>query len=241
MTNWTTQPANTFTIVNGAIVDYQFGASEGAVPTAADNVMCLNNGPQFTVGGVYICTQNENYFGDGSDFVYNTGGIGAVTFGLVAPGPVVNVPVNYDEQIDGDIAGEYGLGPVFDLGVGVNTVSGIGNGPVPDPVGSLFDFDIFSIRIPSGSSLTSITLDNWGTQIPTSLFMRVRPCAQPTSCSFQWSVIGGVNPVTGQQATPASIAADVAAIQLNFLEYTFNNSGAQIGQGVPYTWTFVVQ
>jgi len=28
VTNWTTQAANTFTIVNGAIVDYRFGASE---------------------------------------------------------------------------------------------------------------------------------------------------------------------------------------------------------------------
>ena len=241
VTRWTTQAANTFTIVNGTIADYAFGAAEGVSPTVADNVMCLNNGPQFTVGGVYICTPNENYFGDASNFVYNTGGIGAVTFGLAGPGPIVNVPINYDEQVDGEIAGQYGLGPVFELGVGVNTVSGIGNGPVPDPAGSLFDFDVFSIRVPAGRSLTSITLDNWGTQDPTVLFMRIRPCAQPTSCAFQWSVVGGRDPVTGQQATPASIAADVAAIPLSFLEYTFNNSGSQIGQGVPYTWTFVVQ
>jgi hypothetical protein len=42
--------------------------------------MCLNSGGFFVVGGVYVCGANENYFGDAFSYVYNEGGIGAVTF-----------------------------------------------------------------------------------------------------------------------------------------------------------------
>lgn len=84
VTNWMTQALNTFTIVNGIITDYQFGASEGATPGLNDNVFCLNNGGFFVVGGVYICGPGENYFGDAFSYVYNVGGSSAVTFELVS-------------------------------------------------------------------------------------------------------------------------------------------------------------
>jgi len=61
VTDWMTQAMNTFTIASGVITDYQFGASEGAMPAATDNVFCLNND-----------------FGDGFGYVYNVGGINAV-------------------------------------------------------------------------------------------------------------------------------------------------------------------
>jgi len=78
VTDWMTQAMNTFTIASGVITDYQFGASEGAMPAATDNVFCLNNGGFFFVGGVYYCGAAENYFGDGFGYVYNVGGINAV-------------------------------------------------------------------------------------------------------------------------------------------------------------------
>ena len=137
--------------------------------------------------------------------------------------------VNYDEEQDGDISGVYGEGPVFTLGAGVNTVAGVGN--VPDPV-NIIDFDIFSIVIPSGRRLASISLENWGSQ-STTIFMRIREGVQPP-VAFQWTV-------TGLNATPQSIAAEVAAIPLDLSEYTFNNSGGQVAAGVPYRWVFVVE
>lgn len=84
VTDWMTQALNTFTIVNGMITDYQFGASEGATPGLTDNVFCLNNGGFFFVGGVYVCGAGENYFGDAFSYVYNVNGISAVTFNLVS-------------------------------------------------------------------------------------------------------------------------------------------------------------
>lgn len=84
VTDWMTQALNTFTIVNGLVTDYQFGASEGAIPGLTDNVFCLNNGGFFVVGGVYICGPGENYFGDAFSYVYNVDGISAVTFDLVS-------------------------------------------------------------------------------------------------------------------------------------------------------------
>ncbi len=83
VTLWMTQAINTFTILNGVITDYQFGASEGAVPGLNDNVFCLNNGGFFVVGGVYICGPGENYYGDAFSYVYNVDGIGGVTFRAV--------------------------------------------------------------------------------------------------------------------------------------------------------------
>ena len=84
VTSWTTQAINTFTVISGMITDYQFGASEGAVPGLNDNVFCLNNGGFFVVGGVYVCGPGENYFGDAFDYVYNVDGIDAVTFRQVS-------------------------------------------------------------------------------------------------------------------------------------------------------------
>lgn len=148
--------------------------------------------------------------------------------------------VNYSETADGDIAGTYGAGPVFELGIGVNTVEGTGNGSdlgnMPFP-GAFFDFDIFSIVIPAGRTLTSITLDDWGLQTTAgTVFIRIRPCAQPTSCAYEWSL-------TGNQpgSTPASIDAQVATVPLDRGEYTINNSGSLVPAGVPYRWTFVVE
>lgn len=92
VTLWMTQAINTFSIVNGSITDYQFGASEGAVPGLNDNVFCLNNGGFFVVGGVYICGPGENYFGDAFDYVYNVDGISGVSFRAVSvpePGTLV--------------------------------------------------------------------------------------------------------------------------------------------------------
>jgi len=137
--------------------------------------------------------------------------------------------VNYDEERDGDISGVYGEGPVFTLGVGVNTIAGVGNTP---DLANFLDFDVFSIVIPSGHRLASISLENWGSE-STTIFMRIREGVQPPS-SFQWTV-------TGLNATPQSIAAEIAAIPLNLSEYTFNNSGGQVDAGVPYRWVFVVE
>lgn len=138
--------------------------------------------------------------------------------------------VNYDEERDGDISGDYGQGPVFTLGAGVNTVAGVGN--MPDPVNFL-DFDIFSIVIPGGHRLASISLENWGSP-STTIFMRIRAGVQPPGVTFQWTV-------TGLNATPQSIADELAAIPLDLSEYTFNNSGGQVVAGVPYRWVFVVE
>jgi hypothetical protein len=90
LTAWSTQALNTFTVSSGLITDYQFGSSEGATPSVTDSVFCLNNGDFFVVGGVYICGSGENYLGDAFSYVYNTGGISAVTFGAgtVVPEPV---------------------------------------------------------------------------------------------------------------------------------------------------------
>ena len=93
VTNWQSQGLNSFTVLDGVITDYQFGASEGAVPTTIDNVMCLNNGAGFTVAGVYICTASENYFGDGFDYAYNADGIAAVQFQRLGSN-TVSVPIN---------------------------------------------------------------------------------------------------------------------------------------------------
>lgn len=87
---WQTRGPNLFTINAGVITDYSFGASEGAVPTRADSVFCLNNGGTFSLAGVYICGASENYLGDGFAFVYNTGGISAVSFG---PAQQVSAPI----------------------------------------------------------------------------------------------------------------------------------------------------
>ena len=93
VTDWAIQAMNTFTIVNGVITDYQFSAAEGVVPTWDDNVMCLNNGGFFIVyPGVWICGPGENYFGDATSYVYNLGGIGAVSFDLKLP----DIPVTID-------------------------------------------------------------------------------------------------------------------------------------------------
>lgn len=138
--------------------------------------------------------------------------------------------VNYDEERDGDISGDYGQGPVFTLGAGENTVAGVGN--TPDPVNFL-DFDIFSIVISAGHRLASISLENWGSA-STTIFMRIREGVQPPGVTFQWTV-------TGLNATPQSIAAELAAIPLDLSEYTFNNSGGQVVAGVPYRWVFVVE
>ncbi len=80
VTGWMTQSLNTFTVVGGTLTSYQFGASEGATPGLSDNVMCLNSGGFFVVGGVYVCGPGENYFGDAFSYVYNVDGIGGVIF-----------------------------------------------------------------------------------------------------------------------------------------------------------------
>jgi len=83
VTNWQAQAVNLFTVVNGQITDYQFGASEGNPPTTNDSVFCLNNGGQFNIPGTpraYICGNGENYLGDASSYVYNFSGIQGVTF-----------------------------------------------------------------------------------------------------------------------------------------------------------------
>jgi hypothetical protein len=87
VTSWSIQAMNTFTVTNGVITAYQFGAAAfgGA---ATDSVFCLNSGAFFPVSVAYVCTANENYLGDGSNFVFNQGGINAVTFvPVTAPVP----------------------------------------------------------------------------------------------------------------------------------------------------------
>lgn len=161
--------------------------------------------------------------------------------GVAVPGPnlapnpsfdAVNPTVNYKEQLDGDISGAFGMGPVFTLGVGTNAITGNGNGP--DPV-DLFDFDIYSLVIPAGHHLASITLQDWGSQSTAIVTnWRIRPCIQSGLCAFLWSVLGF-------NSTPATIAAQVAAIPLDLPEYTFNNSGSEVATGIPYRWIYVVE
>lgn len=145
--------------------------------------------------------------------------------------------VQYDEQQDGDISGVFGSGPVFQLGVGTNIIEGNGNGLPADP--TLFDFDIFSIVIPNGHSLTSISLEEWGPPAlanPDNFFWRIRPGTQQP-VSYQWSV----SAASFLGSTLATIAADVAAIPLNLDAYTINNSGSLATGGLPYRWVFVIE
>lgn len=145
--------------------------------------------------------------------------------------------VQYDEQQDGDISGVFGSGPVFQLGVGTNIIEGNGNGLPADP--TLFDFDIFSIVIPNGHSLTSISLEEWGPPAlanPANFFWRIRPGTQQP-VSYQWSV----SAASFLGSTLATIAADVAAIPLNLDAYTINNSGSLATGGLPYRWVFVIE
>jgi hypothetical protein len=90
LTDWTYQAINTFTIDNGVIVDYQFGAT--ADPVSVDtNVFCLNNGGSFTFpapANLWQCGAQENWYGTGYDYVFNPGGIGAVTFAYISTKPV---------------------------------------------------------------------------------------------------------------------------------------------------------
>ena len=145
--------------------------------------------------------------------------------------------VQYDEQQDGDISGVFGSGPVFQLGVGTNIIEGNVNGLPADP--TLFDFDIFSIVIPNGHSLTSISLEEWGPPAlanPANFFWRIRPGTQQP-VSYQWSV----SAASFLGSTLATIAADVAAIPLNLDAYTINNSGSLATGGLPYRWVFVIE
>ena len=91
LTDWTYIPKNTFTINNGVIVDYQFGAAAAPL-SLAENVFCLNDGGQFSFPTTWQCAASENYYGDGTDYVYNSGGIGAVTFKMITQPPSVPVP-----------------------------------------------------------------------------------------------------------------------------------------------------
>lgn len=92
LTDWTYIPKNTFTINNGVIVDYQFGAAVAPL-SYAENVFCLNNdGGPFVFPDKWSCAASENWYGDGTDYVYNSGGIGAVTFTMITQPPSVPVP-----------------------------------------------------------------------------------------------------------------------------------------------------
>lgn len=87
VTAWTVQVQNRFEVVNGVIVDYEFGAAVGP-ESRNENAFCLNNGPGFLFpSGVWGCGQGENYYGDASLQVYNADGIGAVTFRHAPPAP----------------------------------------------------------------------------------------------------------------------------------------------------------
>ncbi|MGB5258752.1 MAG: hypothetical protein WBN44_15970, partial [Woeseiaceae bacterium] len=124
-TNWATQGLNTFTVVNGAIDSYQFGASEGLPPSGTDNVTCLNSGGLFPLGGAYICGANENWFGDVSRQVYNVDGKPAVTFGKAV------TPVFSEIEIttDTDILNDGSLVVANNLGTGsAVTVNGVAFG-----------------------------------------------------------------------------------------------------------------
>jgi len=145
--------------------------------------------------------------------------------------------VNYSEVADGEITEIYGEGPIFELGPGVNTIQGNVNGP-PNEL-RFFDFDVFSIMIPTGYSLSSISLEEWGPAAlagPTGYWWRIRPGIQPPEV-YQWSVLAA--PWLG--STLETIAADVAAIPLNLNEYTINNAGSLAPEGLPYRWVFVVE
>ena len=96
VTAWTVQVQNRFEVVNGVIVDYEFGAAVG--PASIDeNVFCLNNGPSFLFPSVWGCGQDENYYGDAFLNVYNADGIGAVTFRRATPATPVPAlgPINF--------------------------------------------------------------------------------------------------------------------------------------------------
>ena len=92
LTEWTYIPKNTFTINNGVIVDYQFGAAAAPL-SPAENSFCLNNGSVFLFPTTWQCGASENFYGDGTDYVYNSGGIGAVTFAMITSPPKPSVPV----------------------------------------------------------------------------------------------------------------------------------------------------
>ncbi len=83
VTSWTTQARNTFTVLNGVITAYQFGAAEGAVPNSGHFAMCLNSGGFIAVGGAYNCLADENYYGNSFVRVFNFDGIGGVEFNQI--------------------------------------------------------------------------------------------------------------------------------------------------------------
>jgi hypothetical protein len=93
VTGWSFQGPNTFTVSNGVITAYQFGATAISA-TASDDVMCLNSGSGFSLTGVYICLAGENYLGDGSNYVFNTGGASAVTFEQIAEPAAIPLPAS---------------------------------------------------------------------------------------------------------------------------------------------------
>jgi hypothetical protein len=63
------------------------------------------------------------------------------------------VPVNYDEIVDGDLAG-FGPFPVLPFDVGLNTVTGNFGFTLPGPT----DWDSFAFSIPAGAELTGAAL-----------------------------------------------------------------------------------
>lgn len=89
LTAFTYQAANRFEVVNGDIVDYEFGAAAAPLDGYNELVICLNNGSSFgfpSPASIYwFCGTDENWYGNGFDYVYNFGGIGAVTFVNIQP------------------------------------------------------------------------------------------------------------------------------------------------------------
>lgn len=87
VTQWSFQGPNTFSVVNGVISSYQFGATAVAA-TLSDDVICLNSGGFFWLTGAYACHENENFLGHYPGHVYNVSGAAGVTFEQISAVPL---------------------------------------------------------------------------------------------------------------------------------------------------------
>lgn len=156
----------------------------------------------------------------------------AVVFVSMTSAPFANAAVLWDESVDGELTGAFGSAPVFNLSAGVSTVSGFIDHNLAD-TGELFDFDTFSVVVPSYLTLTSIQFSPGYTTVASAdrLFFRIRPGAQDP-VSYLWSV------TINNSSSAASIAADVAAIDLSRSALTFNAAGSQTSPDFAYTWAF---
>lgn len=146
--------------------------------------------------------------------------------------PFAHAAVLWNESVDGELTGAFGSAPVFTLSSGTSTISGLIDHDLAD-TGDILDFDTFSVVVPDHLTLTSIQLSPGYTSAASGsqLSFRIRPGAQDP-VPHLWSV------TINSSSTAASIAANVAAIDLDNIALTFNAAGSPTSPDFSYTWAF---